>query len=235
MSAAQEIVTREDAPPPAEIVSHAAGLLSIIERAARDPSVDLDKFERLMAMQERIQQAEAKRQFNAAIAAAKGEFEKISKNRKVDFTSQKGRTNYRHEDLAEIARAVDPALAKHGLNYRFRVTQEGQRVSVACILAHRDGYSEETLLTAAEDHSGNKNSIQAIGSAASYLQRYTLKAALGLAVSHDDDGAAAGEASQADELASDEQIENVRKALEFAGSKGGGLDETDGRAQASCG
>lgn len=41
---------------------------------------------------------------------------------------------------------------------------------------------------AGRDESGNKNSIQSIGSTVTYLQRYTLKAGLGLAAASDDDG-----------------------------------------------
>jgi hypothetical protein len=51
------------------------------------------------------------------------------------------------------------------------------------------GHSEENTLMAGKDDSGNKNGIQAIGSTVTYLQRYTLKAALGLAAGADDDGA----------------------------------------------
>jgi uncharacterized protein (DUF3820 family) len=52
------------------------------------------------------------------------------------------------------------------------------------------GHSESTTLSAAKDGSGNKNDIQARGSAATYLQRYTLIGALGLTTANEDvDGA----------------------------------------------
>lgn len=212
-NAAQEIVTREEAAPPAQIVNQGDALLSMIERAARDQSVDIEKFERLMALRERMTAAQARRDFDEAIAAAKGEIGPIVKNRTVDFTSQKGRTNYKHEDFAGIAQIVDPILSKHGIAYRFRSRQEGGKLTVTCILS-KGGYFEETELSAGEDHSGNKNSHQAIGSAATYLQRYTLKLALGLASAHDDDGRAAG--SGAGETVSPEQAEKIRAALKFA-------------------
>lgn len=176
--------------PPQNVVfaSETSALISIIERAARDPSVDVEKFERLMLMKERVEKQIAERQFNAAIAAAKLDIGPIVKNKTVDFTSAKGRTNYRHEDLAEIARTIDPILARNGLSYRHKSEQIGQKLRVTCIVSHAGGYSENTTLEAAEDHSGNKNTIQAIGSAATYLQRYTLKLALGLSASVDDDG-----------------------------------------------
>lgn len=64
-------------------------------------------------------------------------------------------------------------------------------VTVTCIISHRDGHFEENTLSAGRDESGNKNSIQAVGSTLTYLQRMTLKASLGLAASDDDDGASA--------------------------------------------
>lgn len=152
-----------------------------------------ETLERLLALQERWEATQARKAFDAAMADAKGEIGPIAKNRAVDFTSAKGRTNYRHEDLAEIARTVDPVLRRHGLSYRFRTTSAvGEPVSVTCIVSHRLGHSEENTLLAGRDESGNKNSIQAVGSTITYLSRYALKAALGLAADDDDDGRAAG-------------------------------------------
>ena len=45
--------------PANQVAEYAGGILAIIERAARDPSVDIDKMERLIAMQERVQSREA--------------------------------------------------------------------------------------------------------------------------------------------------------------------------------
>jgi hypothetical protein len=51
------------------------------------------------------------------------------------------------------------------------------------------GHHEETTLSSSPDDSGGKNSIQAIGSAVTYLQRYTLLALTGLATrEQDNDG-----------------------------------------------
>jgi hypothetical protein len=154
---------------------------------------DVELAAKLMDLAERWQKAQARRAFDEAIAAAKAEIPPIIKNRTVSYTTAKGTTTYQHEDFAEIARTVDPILAKHGLSYRFRTSSEvNQPVGVTCILSHRDGHYEENTLWAGRDDSGSKNSIQAIGSTQTYLQRYTLKAALGLAAAEDDDAKAAG-------------------------------------------
>jgi hypothetical protein len=149
----------------------------------------IEVLEKLMSLQERYDASQAKKAYSAAMAAAKAEIKPIIKNRKVDFTSQKGRTNYDYEDLGGIADAVDPILSKNGLSYRWKSRQEGKSVTITCVLSHSNGYSEDAAeLSAANDESGNKNSIQSVGSTATFLQRYTLKLALGLAATKDDDG-----------------------------------------------
>jgi hypothetical protein len=187
---------------PPQVVTIADPMVSMIERVVMDPNASLDKLERMLAMKERLDATNARKSFDQAISAAKAAIPPIVKDRKVDFTGKSGvRTNYQHEDMAGIARVVDPILGEHGLSYRYRTTQDAGRVTVTCVISHRDGYSEETSLSAGADESGNKNSIQAVGSTITYLQRYTLKAALGLAAANDDDGkgaAPAGTISEAE-------------------------------------
>lgn len=181
--------------------------LSVLSRAV-EGGAPIETIERLMAMYERSQQIVARQAFDAAMSEARGELPVIVKNRTVDFTSSKGRTHYKHEDLAEIARTINPILKLHGLSYRFRTTSNpNEPVTVTCIVSHRDGYSEENTLSAGRDDSGNKNSIQAIGSTITYLQRMTLKAALGLAASDEDDGA------KADQKADDRGINQEELAV----------------------
>ena len=155
-----------DPPTPAiQRIMEQSAMVSMIERVALDPNASLDKLERMLAMKERLDEQAARKAFDLAMSAAKAAIPPILKNREVDFTSSKGRTHYRHEDLAEIARTVDPILSEHGLSYRFRTAQNGREVSVTCIVSHRDGHFEENTLTAAADESGNKNHLQAVGSA----------------------------------------------------------------------
>ena len=164
----------------------------LLQRAVTS-GADIEVLEKLMGLQERWEANQARKAFDDAMASAKAEIPVILKSREVDFTSNKGRTHYRYEDLAEIARTVDPVLGKFGLSYRFRTAAlSPDTIAVTCRVSHRDGYSDETTLPGTHDTSGNKNSIQALGSAVTYLQRYTLKAALGLAASDDDDGQAGG-------------------------------------------
>jgi hypothetical protein len=161
--------------------------LDLIVRA-QEQNASPEVLEKYMLLHERWRESEAKRAYNSAIADAQAEMPVIEKNRKVDYPGKGGKVSYRHEDLAEIERSVKPIMAKHGLSYRWRTKVEGSTLYVTCIVSHRDGYSEENTLFGPADTSGAKNAIQAIGSTQTYLCRYTLKAALGLAASEDADG-----------------------------------------------
>lgn len=162
--------------------------MAMIDRALATGAAP-ETLEKLLALQERWEANQGRKAFDEAMAAAKAEIPTIRKNRTVDFTSSKGRTHYRHEDLAEIAETVNPVLSKFGLSYRFKTTNApNEPITVTCIITHRMGYFEETTLSGPRDDSGNKNAIQQVGSTLTYLQRMTLKAALGLAASDDDDG-----------------------------------------------
>lgn len=192
--------------------------MDMVGRAVAN-GASIEVVEKLMALHERWEANQARKAFDEAMAAAKAEIPVIFKSRTVDFTSPKGRTHYRYEDLAEIARTVNPILSKHGLSYRFRTTSHANEpVSVTCIVSHRLGYSEENSLSAGRDESGNKNSIQAVGSTLTYLQRMTLKAALGLAASHDDDGRQHGQPDVEDAAISTAQRDELLALISETGT-----------------
>jgi len=108
-----------------------------------------------------------------------------------EIVKQQDAGRYKYADLASIARVVDPILAAHGIGYHWgtKSLPDGN-VEVTCHVWHVDGYSHENSMSAPADTSGGKQPIQAQGSTVTYLQRYTLLTALGVAVARDDDGAA---------------------------------------------
>lgn len=190
---AKAIQKIDEAAPPAEVVK-VDPALTIVERFLSDPSVPVERVEQAFDFYSKMRADQARRAFDAAMSEARAKVKPIMKNRTVSHDTKNGGTKtYQHEDLAEVARMVDPILAEFGLSYRFRTSSEiNEPVRVTCIVSHRDGYSEENSLVGPRDDSGNKNSLQALGSTITYLQRYTLKAALGVAAYVDDDGKAAG-------------------------------------------
>lgn len=155
----------------------------------------MDQMERLLDLQLRWDAEQQRKAFTAAMAAFKAEPIKITKGKLVEFTTRDGdTTSYRHATLADVVDAVVRGMGRHGLSHRWDVQQEGGQVSVTCTITHCDGHSESVTMQAAPDTSGKKNSIQQVASSVTYLQRYTLMAATGVAAADmdDDDGRAGG-------------------------------------------
>lgn len=153
--------------------------------------VDTDRLAALMDLQERWEKNEARKAFVVALNAFKANPPVIEKAKQVSFTTAKGKTEYKHATLDKVSAIIGAGLAKHGISHRWKVEQsEGGRIKVTCVLTHALGHSEEVPMESKADDSGGKNSIQAVGSAVTYLQRYTLLAASGMATTdQDDDGA----------------------------------------------
>jgi len=150
-------------------------------------NADLDKLEKLMALQERWEANEARKAFTQALSDFKAEAITISKDKQVSFPTSKGKTEYKHATLGNVCNIIGEALSRHGLSYRWSTEQIEGKIKVTCVLMHVLGHSESVSLQAGGDDSGGKNSIQAIGSTVSYLQRYTLLAITGTATQEQDD------------------------------------------------
>lgn len=187
--------------PLAPAASESAAILSVIERMAMNPDMDPDRIERFIVLKERIDAAAAKKAFDSAVAVAKATIPPAEKN-------STGHNSKRYADFRAYAKVVDPVISDLGLSYRFR-TEQTDRITVTCVLTHEGGHSESNSLSGPPDASGSKNAIQAIGSTLTYLQRYTLVQALGLAAGDDDDGHASGNG----ELINMEQIEQLQALL----------------------
>lgn len=216
------LARHEPPPDPAEI-RPADPMVAMIERLVLDPNADLAKLEKMLEMRERMGAQAARRAFDQAIAAAKGQIGPIRKNRQVRYTNDKGKvTDYRHETLAEVERTVAPALAAHGLHYRFRVEQDMDRgglISVTCVLAHRDGHCEETTLKGSRDDGPGRNNFQAVASAVTYFKRYSLMAILGLSSevdAEDDDGRGGGGVTE--DTLTEGQFRELRDLIERSGT-----------------
>jgi hypothetical protein len=170
-----EVSVIEQSPSALAVATPMTMLAQAVERGMAPETID-----KLMALAERWDATQARKAFDVAIAAAKAEIPVIAK-------TATGHNAKKYADFAAIARVVDPIISKHGLSYRFRTVQ-ADKISVTCVLSHEAGHCEETTLAGPADQTGNKNAIQAIGSTLTYLQRYSLVQALGLAAAEDDDG-----------------------------------------------
>jgi hypothetical protein len=171
---------------------------------AVEKGADLAQLEKLMDLQERFEANEAKKAYVKAMARFREDCPAIKKTRDAH--------NSKYAGLAETIAQIKGLLSDHGLSHTWRTNQENGLISVTCCVTHTAGHQECTTLSAGADQTGSKNSIQAIGSTITYLERYTLFAILGIAsTDQDDDAAAAGEPV---ETITDHQAADLRALLE---------------------
>jgi hypothetical protein len=156
----------------------------------------LDQMDKLLDLQQRWEANEARKAYVAAMARCKAEPILVQKDKKVSIVSRDGKQgpSYTHATLASVVDAVVARMGRFGLSHRWDVKQSEGAVTVSCVITHELGHSEMVTLSGPRDDSGSKNLIQQIGSTITYLQRYTLMSAFGLAARDmdDDDGKSAG-------------------------------------------
>jgi hypothetical protein len=182
---------------PANAVTEQSAMVSMIERAARDPAINIDKLERLITLQENAQERVAEQAFNMAMSDAQGEMGPIAAD------SNNPQTKSRYASYFALDKALRPIYSKHGFALSFGtgdVPQESY-IRVLCYTSHRGGYTRTYHVDMPADGKGAKGGdvmtkTHATGSAMTYGQRYLLKMIFNIAIGSDDDGNAASPKSQ---------------------------------------
>lgn len=214
-------------PEPTE--SSATAIIQVIERAASNPDVDIDKMERLLQMQERILARNAEAAFNTALAQMQNDLPVIEENGSIK--GRDGRVQSKYAKFEDINEAVKPIMRQYGFAISFRTAFEGGEVVVTGVLTHESGHREESAVKLPADASGNKNNVQGWGSSISYGKRYTMNALLNITSrGEDNDGQGSGsgggdperkapQSTGGGNYATDAQLGLIRKKCELAGIK----------------
>lgn len=117
-----------------------------------------------------------------ALAKAQGEIENASKNAANPHFKSK------YADLAEVLNTVRPVFSSHGLSVLQMPSFDGGIASVETLLMHTSGEWISNTCSAPV----SKNDAQGVGSAITYLRRYSLAAFAGIAQEDDDANGAVG-------------------------------------------
>lgn len=164
-----------------------SAVMQIIDRAARDQTVDIDKLERLLAMKERIVARDAEAAFNAALTACQASVGRIS----ADATNPQTRSHY--ATYAKLDKVLRPIYTANGLSLSFDEgdSPKEHHVRVLCHVSHRNGHTRTYHKDMPADGKGAKGGdvmtlTHASGAAQSYGMRYLLKGIFNIAIGEDD-------------------------------------------------
>lgn len=197
--------------------SESTAMISMIERAAMNPDVDIDKMERLLSMQEKIINKQAESAYSAAMTAAQGDMKRVQ----ADCTNPQTRSNY--ASYAAIDKALRPVYTRHGFSLSFDTDTSpmDECIRVICHVSHSDGHTRTHHVDMPADGKGAKGNAvmtrtHAAGSAMSYGMRYLLKMIFNVAIGEDDDDG--NEASSNVERITENQAADIKALIDEVGA-----------------
>lgn len=199
--------THDDAASVQAPAGETTAIISMIERAARDPNLDLDRMERLLAMRERMMAREAETAFQAAMTAAQAEMPRVYRD------AENSHTKSSYARLETIAKAVTPIYTKHGFALSFGTDAspiEGH-YRLTCEVTHEAGHKRIVHADLPSDTAGaqgkaNKTAVQGFGSTMSYGRRYLTLLIFNVALTNEDND---GNDYGAPPRISDQQAEQI--------------------------
>lgn len=140
-----------------------------------------------------------------ALASAQGRIENATKNAANPHFRSK------YADLAEVLNTIRPVFAEFGLSLIQSPWYDGSVAHVTTVLAHKSG----GYITSTASCVPAKSDAQGIGSATTYLRRYSAAAIAGIAQEDDDGNAAAHNRPHA--VITPAQAKELRSALDEVG------------------
>jgi hypothetical protein len=169
-------------PPPAT-----AQLLASIIEVAKDPTADIAKVEKLIALHDRMKLAAEEEAFDAAMNAAQAEMGRIATD------SNNPQTHSKYASYGAMDRMVRPIYTKHGFSLMFDTgdSADPKAVLVTCRVSRGGCHRMFKIAMPADGKGARGNDVMttthATGSAVSYGRRYLLGMIFNLATGKDDD------------------------------------------------
>ena len=207
-------VQKMEATPPA--VSETTALISVIERAASNPNVDIEKMERLLAMQERIIDRNAKQEFSEAMNQVQTAIPPVIADSKNDQTKSM------YASYEALDAVVRPIYTGHGFSPTFGTGESPKEnsVRVTCDLLHSGGHERHYFFDMPADGKGAKGGdvmtkTHAAGSAMSYGKRYLLIAMFNIPIKDKDDD---GNGASGDGPINEKVLAEIRAELDAVGA-----------------
>ena len=96
---------------------------------------------------------------------------------------------YSYLNIASCVTPISTLLAKQKLVHYWTSCTNAEQVVCTCHIVHLAGYGIECQVSSPRDTTGGKSAAQSVGSALTYLQRYSLLMVCGLAAGQDNDAA----------------------------------------------
>lgn len=173
--AAQQAVTavveeKREVAPIEQVATPQSEMVAFLERAVKDPSIDVSKLKALIEIQVDIEDRRKEAEFQTAMVAISNAIPQVGKNGRVDL---KDKGSYAFARWPDMDRVLRPLMAEHGIRLSFTTQQrDGGGAVVIATATHNNGKSTSAEVHLPLDTGPGRNNLQATGSTISYGKRY---------------------------------------------------------------
>lgn len=217
--AAQKAVTavaeeRKAVAPVEQRTAPRSEMVAFLERAVKDPSIDVSKLKALIEIQVDIEDRRKEAEFQTAMVTISNAIPQVGKNGRVDL---KDKGSYSFARWPDMDRVLRPLMAENGIRLSFTTQQrEGGGGIVIATATHNNGKSTSAEVPLPLDSGPGRNNLQAMGSTISYGKRYGAEMLFNIVrvdADDDDDGMSFGA-----ETISHDQFSELMDRLQAAGT-----------------
>jgi len=183
----------------------------LMEIALQQGEGGVGALEKLVALQERMEDREARKAFMAAMLGFQNACPTIRK------TTGGYKDTYKFAPLEYVVKTIAPHLEAHGLTFAWEnaTTAPDNMIRIVTIIRHVQGHSERYTgpLFPCQTKTPAMGPQQIVGATESYAKRYGLLSALGITTGGEDNDAAPG----ADEFLTDKQANEIHAKVDEIG------------------
>ena len=182
------IAVREERPAALATVQDGGNSsITALLHLAVEKGTPVDQLSKLVDLHERMEARQAAKDFADAMAHFQAECPSIKKSSSANIvTSGGGQFAYTYAELDEIARTINPILAKHGLSYTWDTSADEKMLTVVCTVRHINGHSISSSFILPVESKSAMSAQQKYGAAQTFASRKSLSAALGLTTTDSD-------------------------------------------------
>lgn len=185
-----DLARQQDSAGTLESLPSNASLSDILRVALVDVRITPEKISQLLDIQERVENRQAEREFNAAFARLLPRLPRLVKRGKIEMGTKGSIAFVTVEDMDA---AIRPLYTAEGFSLSFLSDACPTGIVRIAMLSHKAGHSITSRMQLPPDKGPGRNDLQALGSSMSYADRYLTRGLFNLiAEGEDDDGNAQG-------------------------------------------
>jgi len=150
--------------------------------------VPVKTLERLMALQERWEKNEAKKEYDDAMSKFQAQCPIIKKDKSV-LEKDKRSVRYKYAPLDSIVEQTKGYISENGLSYTIRTESDDKFLTATCRVTHRAGHSEDFNFKVPIGIESFMSDVQKYGARLTFAKRYVFCNAFGILTGDEDNDA----------------------------------------------